>query len=145
MKDSKLKVVVVDTDAIIAQIKKDDKHFLRARKLSEWLYDNNYLLIYPSTTLTESVTTLHRKLNLSKLAKDLAKSFAEEDYEIVEVDKKITKLAIKNYYLKTKSKKNTLFDCIVAASAKNKKAAAIFSFDDFYRQVGFKLVEDLVD
>ena len=52
------------------------------------------------------------------------------------------KYAIENYFNPKMSKKNTLFDCVVAAVAKKYKVDAIFSFDDFYKKSGFTLTED---
>lgn len=42
------------------------------------------------------------------------------------------------------SKKNTLFDAVVAALAKRLNADAIFSFDEWYRKIGMTLTEDLI-
>ncbi len=42
------------------------------------------------------------------------------------------------------SKKNTLFDAVVAALAKRLDADAIFSFDEWYRKIGLTLTDDLI-
>lgn len=42
---------------------------------------------------------------------------------------------------KNGSKKNTFFDAIVAATAENLGTDAIFSFDDWYPKLGFRLLE----
>ena len=42
------------------------------------------------------------------------------------------------------SKKNTLFDAVVAAIAKRFNADAIFSFDEWYRKMGLTLTDDLI-
>jgi len=47
------------------------------------------------------------------------------------------------YFSSTTSKKNTLFDCIVAVTAEENKADAIFSFDKFYKRKGFKLASEI--
>ena len=47
------------------------------------------------------------------------------------------------YFNPDTSKKNTLFDCTVAAVAEEYKADAIFSFDKFYKSKGFKLASEL--
>jgi len=103
----------------------------------------NAELIYPTTAITEIVTVLHRRFRLEKEAKAFAEFVALKGVNLETVTQKTLTSAIQDFYMKTKSKKNTLFDCIVASIAKRHKAAAIFSFDDFYRQAGFKLVEDL--
>ena len=42
------------------------------------------------------------------------------------------------------SKRNTLFDAVVAAIAKRLDADAIFSFDEWYRKIGMTLTDDLI-
>jgi predicted nucleic acid-binding protein len=44
----------------------------------------------------------------------------------------------------TNSTHHTLFDAVVAATAKQYQADAIFSFDGWYKTLGFKLVGALV-
>ncbi len=49
------------------------------------------------------------------------------------------------YYQPTKSSTHhTLFDAVVAATAKQYQADAIFSFDGWYKSLGFKLAGALV-
>ena len=43
------------------------------------------------------------------------------------------------------SKKNTLFDAVVAATAKHLHADAIFSFDQWYTKLGLSLASDLIE
>lgn len=71
-----------------------------------------------------------------------AVTFTEPGIQVVEVNQETIKTAIK-YFSPTTSKKNTLFDCIVAGVAEENKADAIFSFDKFYKSKGFKLASEL--
>lgn len=138
------KLIIVDADAIIAQYVLSDKHNKSAIEYTNSLSKKGFKFIYPATTISEATTSIARKFDNLKLSKVIAQKFSNKPNFVENVDSKILSIAIKNYYLKTKSKKNTLSDCIVAAVAKKHNASAIFSFDDYYRQNGFKLVEDLI-
>lgn len=62
--------------------------------------------------------------------------------QVVEVNQQMLTTALK-YFSPSASKKNTLFDCIVAAVVEEHQADAIFSFDKFYKKEGFKLASEL--
>ncbi|MEK9179518.1 MAG: hypothetical protein AAB893_03555, partial [Patescibacteria group bacterium] len=70
--------------------------------------------------------------------------FAGPESPALEIDAKIYSSAVHNFFGPQISKHNTLFDCIIAAVAKEYRADAIFSFDKFYRKLGFKLAEDIL-
>ena len=136
-------VVVVDTDAIVAQIKKDDKNHLVAMAISGSLVDSNALVIYPATTVAEAVTFIQRSLNNPKVAHGTARLMASSSAQVAAVNQATLNNAMK-YFSATGSKKNTLFDCIVIAVAKEVHADAIFSFDRFYKKQGFKLASETI-
>lgn len=135
--------VVVDADAIIAQVNPNDHHHVIAGSISKSLIEMNAQLIYPSTAVVESNAFIQRPLNSTASAYGTAVVFTNPDVQIAEVNQKTLKNALK-YFSPTTSKKNTLFDCIVAAVAEEQKADAIFSFDKFYKKKGFKLVSELL-
>ena len=135
--------VVVDADAIIAQVNPYDHHHLIAGSISKYLIEMNAQLIYPSTAVVESNAFIQRPLNSTASAYGTAVVFTNPDVQIAEVNQKTLKNALK-YFSPTTSKKNTLFDCIVAAVAEEQKADAIFSFDKFYKKKGFKLASELI-
>lgn len=144
MNTSEVSTVVVDTDSLIALFNKDDSNSQKAEILFQMLYQKKARLIYPATTLVETVDTLQRKLKKHKEAEEIARlirsaQFAQESIE------NITGNMLKDavfYFEKRQSKDNTLADAVVAAVAK-KYNASVFSFDDWYRKLGFKLVPDL--
>lgn len=143
IKMNNLPKVVVDADAIIAQADVNDFHHQAAAEISKWLVENNAQVIYPVTTIVESNAYIQRVLNSSASAYGTAVVFSEPDVQVAEVNQETLKNAIK-YFSPTTSKKNTLFDCIVAAVAKKEGADAIFSFDKFYTSKGFKLASELM-
>jgi len=135
--------VVVDTDVIIAQAYTKDLHHEKTLKLHHRLLNLNAYALYPATSVAEAITVLQRKISDKTLAYKVALSFTHPNAEILEINQKVLSLAVKKYYNHLTSKKNTLFDCIVAASTDIYKADAIFSFDKFYKKQGFKLASDL--
>lgn len=135
--------VVVDADAIIAQANPSDQHHQTAVIISGSLANMNAQVIYPATAIAEANAYMQRVLNSTASAYGTAVIFTDPNVQVAEVNQETLKNAIQ-YFSPTTSKKNTLFDCIVAAVADNSKADAIFSFDKFYKSKGFKLASELL-
>lgn len=138
----KSNLVVGDADAIVAQANSEDLNHNKAVRIAQELIFSQVRVIYPVTAVIEAVTHIQRALNSGVTAFGTAQLMANPAVEIVEVGKQTLAKAI-NYFSPTTSKKNTLFDCVVAAVAKENKADAIFSFDKFYKKRGFKLASEL--
>lgn len=138
----KNRLVVGDADAIIAQANSEDSNHKKAVKIAQGLVESQTNVIYPATAIAEAVTHIQRVLNSGKTAFGTAQLMVGPAVQVVEVNKQTLTNAI-NYFGPTTSKKNTLFDCVVAAVAKEYKADAIFSFDKFYKSKGFKLASDI--
>lgn len=136
-------LIVIDADAIVAQAYPNDTNYEKANKISRFLSGINANILYPVTAITEAVTVLQRKLNSSVTAFGTAVAFTDPNLQIVDINNDIYRSAVNNYFHPATSKKNTLFDCIVAAVAEEYKADAIFSFDHFYKTKGFKLAGEL--
>jgi len=134
------KVAVGDADSLIALAYKDDANHLRARKTSEWLLATGYEIIYPNTAILETITTLKRALNLPDKAALINKHYQQGAFAIQYVDEKIQLSASQRFSL-TISKKNTIFDAVVAETAAELGADYIFSFDGWYSKEGFNLAE----
>lgn len=137
-----MKVIVVDTDAIIALFHKEDLHAKKAMYLLEQLQKTEAKLLYPMTTIVEATTTFQRKLSQPSLTAQLIALIKSSQLMIEPVDANLLQEAIQ-LFRPEGSKQNTLFDAIVAATAKVHNADAIFSFDAWYKKLGFILVEDL--
>lgn len=135
-------VIIVDADAIIAQTNPKDIHHQKAEAISQSLIGMNAQVIYPATAVAEAATHMQRVLNSTASAYGTAQLMVEADAQVAEVTKQTLATALK-YFSPATSKKNTLFDCIVAAVAQEHEADAIFSFDQFYVKKGFKLAENL--
>lgn len=139
--DKRLKVIV-DADAIVAQAHPLDSSFHKASTTSRRLSELGVQVLYPSTAILEGTTALQTKLSSSAIAYDIAQVFTTLRDQIVPVDQTILQKAV-HYFSPSTSKKNTLFDCVIAAVADEYKADAIFSFDKFYKKKGFKLASEL--
>ncbi|MBI2196096.1 type II toxin-antitoxin system VapC family toxin [Candidatus Daviesbacteria bacterium] len=135
-------LVVGDADAIIAQANSDDSNHNEAVKIAQGLVDSQVNVIYPATAVVEAVTHIQRALNSGATAYGTAELMINPAVQVVEVNKQTLTNAQK-YFSPNSSKKNTLFDCVVAAVAEEYKADAIFSFDKFYKSKGFKLASEL--
>ena len=137
-----MKTVVVDTDALIALVNKDDALASDAVRTLQDLYANEVKLVYPSTTIVEAITTFQRKLSNSSLAGDIAQMLRGGQFNIVPVDQNILEEA-ELLFKPDGSKQNTMFDAVVAVVANAINADAIFSFDRWYEKVGLRLASSL--
>lgn len=136
-------ITVVDSDGLIGSISSADIHHQRALVTLEALANRESLLIYPVTTLAESITLLQGRLKSPELAAEIIDLINTSAIYIEPVDAHIVRQAAILIDLK-RTKHNTLFDAIVAAIALKYKADAIFSFDGFYKKQGFKLASELI-
>lgn len=135
-------LVVGDADSIIAQANPKDLKHHEATVISQRLIQSKTRLIYPVTAVAEALTFIQRVLHSPATAYGAAVEFANSS-QLVDVDQDIYFLAIKKYFNPKASKKNTLFDCLVASVAETYHADAIFSFDKFYKSKGFRLASEL--
>lgn len=139
---SRLRTVVVDADALIALFNKDDLHATTAMNLLERLTTDNIRLLYPATTIAETVTTLRRRFNNAQAVVEVVHVIQAGNLTIEPVDMQVLTEALA-LFKPSGSKQNTLFDAIVAAVAKHHHAEAIFSFDQWYEKQGFVLAAHL--
>jgi len=135
-------IVVADADSLIALAYKDDSNHQRAKKTAEWLLSRGYQIVYPNTAILEAITTLKRALSLPDKAHLIARQYVQGAFLVQYVDEDIQKAASKLFEEKAVSKKNTIFDSIVAITAQELNAHYIFSFDSWYPKLGFQLAEN---
>lgn len=134
--------IIIDSDGLIGVINKDDAHHARSLILLEELIRQEAKLIYPVTVITEATAILQIRLSKQSLSHKIIELLTEEKLIIEAVDELILKEAA-TLLRPAVSKHNTLFDAVVATVAKKYTADAIFSFDKWYKKLGFKLVADL--
>lgn len=133
------KLVVADADVLVALSLEEDPHYHKAVSISQMLFEQGATIIYPVTVFPEAITFLKRALNQSQKAHAINRQLQAGVFTIEYIDAEIVNLAT-FYFDKADSKKNTFFDAIVAATAEKLTADAIFSFDGWYRKLGFQLL-----
>ena len=134
-------VAIGDSDGLIAILHEEDKNFQIAKKTVAQLVQNDVQVIFPLTTIVETVTTLKRKLDKPQLVSRVVGQITKGELAIETIDTELLSVALAMFD-PAGTKQNTLFDAIVAACAKKYKTNVIFSFDGWYKKLGFKLATD---
>lgn len=137
-------IIIGDSDGLIALVSKDDYHHQVAHDIVLKIYETGSTLIFPVAILAETITIFTRKYNNPQAANDLVRQVIEGPLLMVDTTGLIMKQAAE-FFNPLKSKKDTFFDAIVAATAKVYKAGYIYSFDGWYEKQGFKLAKGLLD
>lgn len=132
------KIAVGDADSLIALAYQDDANHLKAKKVGEWLLSEGYEIVYPNTAILEAITSLKRALNLPDKAELINRQYQQGAFTVEYIGEEIQRGASQRFG-KGGSKKNTIFDAVVAETAVWLKADYIFSFDSWYPKEGFKL------
>lgn len=135
-------LVIGDTDALISTINKDSNHHL-VRSIYNELAKIEAEIYFPTAIIAETITTCQRKLNNPNLAQAMVTQLTSKLIDTIPTTHAVLQLAT-SFYNPRGSKQNTFFDAIVAATAKQQNADAIFSFDDWYINQGFKLAKDFI-
>ena len=132
-------IIIGDADSLIALAYKDDSNHDKSRNISQELLSKGYQIIYPNTAILEAITALKRSLNLPDKAHLLNRQYKSGTFLVEYIDEELQRKASQLFEEKAVSKKNTIFDAVVAASAEKLEAETIFSFDKWYIKLGFKL------
>lgn len=136
-------VVIADADILISLFYIHDINHERVLGSVERLLTDSWVIKYPNSAILETITFLRRALNKPEIAAEVNRRYLNGEFDVIYVDETIQKLA-SEIFAKEKSKKNTIFDAIVLATAKITKADGIFSFDIWYKKQGMKTVSDLI-
>jgi predicted nucleic acid-binding protein len=136
-------LVIVDADALIALSSVSDANHEKAKRILRFLSTSHAAALFPTTAICEAVTVLRGRLNKPDDASSIIKKLQSGDFPVQAVDQE-TLLTAATLYKPLASKKNTLFDAVVAALAKQVHTDAIFSFDGWYRKIGLRLTDDLL-
>lgn len=134
-------ICVADTDALIALTLEDDPSHKRAQKIASSLRMNLVTVVFPVTVFPEAITSLKRAANQPEKAHLLNRQYLSGAFRVEYITEDIMKRAAE-IFDQAVSKKNTLFDAIVAATAEKLEADSIFSFDEWYPKLGFKLAKE---
>src|SRR5438477_10513455 len=132
-------LVIGDADALIGLVNPIDIHHKKSITISKIV---GIEILFPDTAIAEGITTVQRKLSQPHLAKQMQDEVENGTFSIVYVDSIVMHTA-SQLFNPHGSKQNTFFDAIVAATAKKLGADAIFSFDAWYKKLGFTLAGEL--
>lgn len=136
-------IIVADADVLISTLLDQDSNHDQVMVLREKIAAGNYDIRFPNTAILEAITVLRRVFDRKDYVKAVNDDYLMGKFTVVYVDEIIQKLA-SSLFAKTTSKKNTIFDAVVLATAQTVKAAAIFSFDSWYKKQGAKTIRDLI-
>lgn len=143
VKKNTTSIIVGDSDGLIALFNPNDAHSDEAMTLLEQIGRVDTRIVFPSTTIAETITTFARKLNKPTVVEKLVSEIKSGNIIIEMVDSKLVEDALELFHPKD-SKQNTVFDAIVAAIAMKLEAVAIYSFDSWYEKVGLILAKNWV-
>ncbi len=135
-------IVVGDSDGLIAILHEEDLHHQQAVETVSKLLAYDAQTVFPLTTITETITTLIRKLNKPDLAATVVEAITSGALSIENTDTDMLKEALEVFDPKA-SKKKTIFDAMVVSCAKKLDTKIIFSTDDWYSKLGFTLAVNL--
>lgn len=135
-------LVVADADILVALYFKKDALRDRVRNISRKFLKTGVKIIFPNTAIAEAITTMQRKLSNSTAADLLNQDYRKRVFEVEYIDEEIMQNAAELYSPKG-SKQNTFFDALVAGTAKKLNSGTIFSFDTWYKKLGFQLASEL--
>ena len=140
---SQLPIIVVDSDALIGLFYDQDAYAQEALEIAQKLQSLNAKLIYPATTIIETITTLQRKLQRPDVGKQIM-ALVERTPLIIEPVATALRADGLVVIGQDGSKKNTLFAPVLAAIVAKVSPEAIFSFDGWYEKQGLALVRKVV-
>ena len=132
--------VLLDSDALIALINKEDSLHKRALKIQNKLTKLGSIFMISRYVIAETATFLTLRVN-RKIAVRFLKDLEKQEILIIDPNEELEKLT-KDFFFKQKSHKITYFDCANMAILSQYHWKIIFSFDKHYRQNDFLLAEN---
>jgi len=135
--------VFVDTNVFVALEDQNDSTHKKAVELSSLLNQNKKMKFYTSSeVIGETLTVISHKLG-----KEIARLFIKryKNNKMIEFffDESMYK-DTKDLFLRNKSKNISFVDCSSVITMRRAKINVIFSFDDDFKKLGIKLLEEVV-
>lgn len=133
--------VLVDADALVALVKKDDSNHQKAVRISKFLQKREVFCYLSPFTVAEVATVLSYKVS-HRAAKGFLREMRKIDLSVLALGDKDLSLADQWFEGQT-SKGTSYFDCYNMALMERyqNQIVAIFSFDAIYKKNGFKTIE----
>jgi len=135
--------VFVDTNVFVALEDQNDSTHKKAVELSLLLSQNKKMKFYTSSeVIGETLTVLSHKLG-KEIARLFMKKYKNNKMVEIFIDENMYK-DTEDLFLRNKSKNISFIDCSSVIAMRRTKIKAIFSFDEDFKNLGVKLVEDVV-
>jgi len=138
----KVEVILLDSDALIALINKEDELHKRVLKIQEKLTKAGAIFAISRYIIAETATFLTLRVN-KKTADRFLKDLESQEILVINPTDELEKLT-REFFFKQKSRNVTYFDCVNMAILTYYHWKTIFSFDRHYYQNNFLLAEDLI-
>lgn len=135
-------IIIADADALVALANPADAHHWAAKDINQSLGAKGAHILFPATAIVEALTVLHRKIANPKLTTALLERLTNGALVVEPVTAEVLAAAAP-LFVPQASKKHTFFDAVIAAVARQRHAAAIFSFDRWYHAQGLTLASEL--
>lgn len=120
----------------------NDPNHSRALQISQKLVSSEAKVLFPVSALVEAATAIQRRYNNPSLANDLLMEYKDPNLLVTTITQEDF-IDSTTYFDPKASKHHTSFDCLILALAKKHKADIILSFDEFYKNKGFKVAGEL--
>lgn len=134
--------VFVDTNVFVTIRDTTDSTHGKALKLSEFLDKDKTKWYTSSDVVGETLTVLSKKLG-KKIAQDWYKDYKDSNIKEIYIDGHLH-VEARNYFFRVKSKNVSFVDCSSVVAMKNNKIQIAFSFDEDFRNMGVKLLGDVI-
>lgn len=127
-------LILVDSDAFVAMVKKKDTNHIKAKQLYDRLEKLYVSFATTNYVFSEVITVISQKLN-HEAAIDFIDSMKSPDciYNFIWITPEIEEMAIEIFKRQT-SKNVSFVDCTNMALIRHDHLDAIFSFDEIYRK-----------
>src|SRR3989344_394225 len=122
------KLAIGDADGLIALVLENDPNHNKAIERMAKFEKNGVEIIFPVSVFPEAITALVRAANQPEKAQFINEQLIKGVFHVEYLGSDILMRAC-NLFKETKSKKNTMFDALVVATAEKFKTKTIFSFD----------------
>ncbi len=121
----------------------NDSNHIYALKIAQKLIESGAKVLFPVSALVEAATTIQRRYNNPQLTNELLQQYTDPNLLVIAVSQEDFMNSV-SYFDALASKHHTPFDCLILALAKQHKAGIILSFDEFYKNKGYKVARDLL-
>jgi len=134
--------IFVDTSAFVSLWDDLDSNHIKAIKLQVKLEKLKVNVFTSSDVIGETLTVISRKIG-KKESTQFYENFKKSKVDEIFISESIHQETIK-FFVRIKSKNISFIDCSSVIAMKRNKISVIFSFDQDFKKLGVKLLEDVV-